>query len=78
MSNITFETNCPQVARPPLFFVTATSSIDGRNLTEGDHVLIDPEAVPVAGKLVLVGESLEDWSGQAGIAGVAVSVSREM
>ena len=76
--NISLETTCPQLARPPQFFVTATANITGRNVKEGDHVLIDPEAIPVAGKLVLVGESLEEWNGQAGIAGVAVSVSREM
>ncbi len=44
----------------------------------GDHLLIDPGAQPVAGKLVLIGESLERWSGQAGISGVAISVNREM
>lgn len=77
-TNITFVTDCPQAARPPRFFVTATENIVEPHILAGDYLLIDPDAQPVAGKLVLIGESLERWNGQAGVSGVAVSVNREM
>jgi len=78
INNITLDTDCPQVARPPRFFVTATETILEPHILAGDYLLIDPDAQPVAGKLVLIGESLERWNGQAGVSGVAVSVNREM
>ena len=77
-ANITYDSECPQAARLPNFFVTALDDILPPSVLAGDHLVIDPDALPTDGNLVLVGERLEQWRNQVGIAGVAVSVSREM
>jgi hypothetical protein len=77
-ANITLDSECPQAARLPKFFVTALEDIKPPYVVAGDHLMIDPDAMPTDGKLVMIGERIEPWSNQIGIAGVAVYISREM
>ena len=57
------------------FVVTALRNI-GTKIRKGDHVWIDPDQQPVAGKYVLVGELLKLWAGEADFRGVAVRTGR--
>ena len=73
--------SCPFV-RPDdkdLFFVTAKHDFQAKTLIrKGDHILIDPNEVPIDGRWVLVGMNLETWTGQSNVRGVAVSVHSEV
>lgn len=57
----------------PKFSVRALEPIQGQYslIKPGDFILIDPDVSGADGKLVLVGQRLEPWSGQQGISGVA-------
>jgi hypothetical protein len=61
------------------FFVTATQHI-GDKILKGDHVLIDSDATPTVGKLVLIGDHqrgrIEKWDGKSAVAGVAMQANR--
>jgi hypothetical protein len=63
------------------FFVTATQDI-GDNIFKGDHVLIDPDATPTLGKLVLIGDHqrgrIEKWDGKSAVAGAAMQANRKV
>ena len=58
------------------FFVTATKEIKTpmRVIEPGMYVCIDPSAKPNDDRMVLVGQNLERWNGQADIRGVAIGV----
>lgn len=56
------------------FILTVVDEIrmQRRTLYPGNFVLIDPEATPADGKMILVGDRLELWSGQSDISGVLI------
>lgn len=62
------------------FFVTAAAPITalGRVIEPGTHVLIATDIEPATGRMVLVGERLEPWCGQACIRGVATMMYEEL
>jgi len=57
------------------FFVTATKEIrTSKHVIEpGMYVCIDPGAKPSDDRMVLVGQNLERWNGQADIRGVMIA-----
>lgn len=65
--NVTINDDCHIYEKPPLFWVEAIADIEGnhRPIAIGDCLLIDPVAQPSEGKLVLVGQNIEPFSGQA-------------
>ena len=62
------------------FFITATAPIEALEhvIEPGAHILIATDIEPAAGRMVLVGERLEPWCGQASIRGVATMLYEEM
>lgn len=59
------------------FFVTAKADIKttrGRLISQGEHILIDPDKAPEVGGMVLCAAGLQPWSGQADVKGVPVMV----
>lgn len=62
------------------FFVMATKPIETpkRVIEPGTYILIQPDAKPVKGRLVLVGARLEPWNAQPDIRGVATMTYETM
>lgn len=60
------------------FYVTANRNftIGNREILEGDSLLVDPNKSPIESSLVLVGNQVEKWAGQAQVLGVVVKLSR--
>lgn len=80
MANANFNHASPVQPGKSTFFVRATSDIAAtkRTILKGEYVLIDPLAVPCAGRLVMVGSNLEPWNQQGGILGVATLVCSDV
>lgn len=75
VANVELATS-PVIPHCPKFAVKALEPIQGkyRLIEPGTFVLIDPDEPCVDGKLVLVGDRLEPWSGQRGVRGVATKI----
>lgn len=76
--NTDFQTDSPTGARQSIFIVKALNDFPGRFILAGDYVTIDPSTTPANGNIVLVDKTLDEWSGQADISGVAIAVGRDM
>jgi hypothetical protein len=48
-----------------------------RTIQPGTHILIDTDADPTEGRMVMVNMSLVPWNGQAGVMGVATMTYEE-
>lgn len=75
---VTINGSCRVVRQP--FFVTALGDV-GSRIEAGDVVRIDPDVRPGAGKIVLVGKSLQVHAQKpprGRILGVAVAVQRDL
>lgn len=78
--NINMGASCPMVTGAPKFYVTATETIVApqRNILPGEHLLVDPNFEPYAGKMVVVDGRCEPWAHQRAIAGVVVGLCSDV